>query len=177
MKLKIQTWLNNPILRTIWEEVVDFSEAKNIVKDMKKFLEKSEDWVWVAAPQLWISKRIFLACIEEDEEWNVKKNNITAFINPKILKFSDKKCVWQEWCLSIPWVFWDVERSKEIEVEYQNLKWEIIKKKLWWFWAIVFQHEFDHINWKLFFDRIINWEFVMDEWITEKDLNKLDIFI
>ena len=123
MKLKIQTGLNNPILRTIWEEIIDFSEAKKIVKEMKIFLANSEDWVWLAAPQVWISKKIFLA------QFDKKKTSV--IINPKILEFSEKKCVWQEWCLSLPWVFLDIERSKEILVEFQNLKWEIQKWIVW----------------------------------------------
>lgn len=170
MKLEIQIGLNNPILRTIWEEIADFSEAKKIVKEMKEFLKNSDDWVWLAAPQVWISKRIFLACVEQNKDWEVLKEKITAFINPKILEFSEEKAVWQEWCLSLPWVFWDVERSKEIKVEYQNLRWETVQKKLLWFSAVVFQHEFDHVNWILFFDKIINWEFVMEKWVDLKSL-------
>lgn len=169
MNLKIQTWLNNKILRTVAEEIKNFSEEKNFIKELKKFLEISEDWVWVAAPQAWYSKRIFLAKFD--------KQNTTVVINPKILKFSEKKVVWQEWCLSIPWVFWNVERSKKITVEYFNEVWKRFKMELKWFWAIVFQHEMDHLDWILFFDKIVNWEFVMDEWMTEKDLEKLDIKI
>jgi len=169
MKSKIQTWLNNKILRAVAEEIKNFSEEKKFIKELKKFLENSEDWVWVAAPQAWFSKRIFLAKFD--------KEKTTVVINPKILEFSKEKVVWQEWCLSIPWVFWDVERSKEVLVEYFDVKWNKLKLKIWWFWAIVFQHETDHLNWVLFFDKIVNWEFVMDEWMTEKDLEKLDIFI
>jgi hypothetical protein len=43
MKLKIQTGLNNKILRTVAEEIVDFSEAKKIVKAMKDYLRNSDD--------------------------------------------------------------------------------------------------------------------------------------
>ena len=177
MKLEIQRGLNNSILRTIADEIKDFSEAKKNIKSMKEFLKNSDDWVWLAAPQVWISKKIFLACVDQNKDWEVLKEKITAFINPKILEFSEKKIVWQEWCLSLPWVFWDVERSKEIKIEYQNLRWETVNKKLLWFWAVVFQHEFDHLNWVLFFDKLANWEFVMDEWMTKEDLKKLDIEI
>lgn len=176
MKLKIQTGLNNKILRTIAEEVENFSEEKLFIKKLKNFLETSEDWVWVAAPQVWYSKRIFIITLEKNK-CNIDKNNLTVVINPKILKFSKKKVIWQEWCLSIPWVFWDVERSKKILVEYFNEVWKKIKMELKWFWAIVFQHEFDHLNWVLFFDKIINWEFVMDEWMDKKSLEKLGISI
>jgi len=162
MSLKIQTWLNNKILRTIADEIVDFSEAKKLVKEMKRFLANSEDWVWLAATQVWIMKRIFLAQLD--------KKNVTILINPKILQFSDEKILWQEWCLSIPWVFWDVERSKEIFVEFYNLKWEKFNLKLKWFSAVVFQHELDHLDWILFFDKIVNWEFVMEEWVDLKGL-------
>ena len=167
MKLQIQTGLKNSILRAKSEEIKNFSEEKYLIKELKKFLKKSKDWVWLGSPQVWHSKRIFLAQFD--------KKNTTVVINPKILKFSERKVVWQEWCLSLPWVFWDVKRSKKIVVEYFNEVWKKIKMELKWFWAVVFQHEFDHLNWILFFDKLVNWEFVMDEWVTKEDLEKLDI--
>lgn len=165
MKLQIQTGLNNKILRKKAEEIKNISDEKEFIEELKKFLKKSDDWVWVASPQVWFSKRIFLAQFD--------KKNTTVVINPKILKFSEKKVVWKEWCLSLPWIFWDVERSKKIVVEYFNENWKKIKMELKWFWAIVFQHEFDHLEGVLFFDKLVNWEFEMDKKMTEKDLEKL----
>ncbi len=169
MKLKIKTGLNNKILRAKSEEIKKFSEEKEFIEELKKFLEISEDWVWLAAPQVWFNKRIFLAQFD--------KKNTTVVINPKILKFSKKLIKWQEWCLSIPWVFWDVERSKKIKVEYFTENWKKIITELKWFWAVVFQHEMDHLDWILFFDKLVWWEFVTDEKITKDDLEKLWIKI
>jgi len=174
MKLKVQTWLKNKILRSKAEEVKNISEAKEVIKSIKWFLENSDDWVGMAAPQLWISKRIFLACVVENKK-KINKKNITSFINPKILKFSKSKVEWQEWCLSLPWIFWDVIRSKEVTVEYFDLNWNKKIEKLKWFWAIVFQHELDHLNWILFFDKIIWGEFLMDKWVTMEDVKNLGI--
>lgn len=163
MELKIQTWFNNPILRKVSDEIVDFKDAKKIEKAMKDFLDE-ENWVWLAAPQIWINKKIFIAQFD-------KKNNTTV-VNPKILQFSEKESVMQEWCLSLPWVWADVERPSEVVVEFFTVKWEKRKLKLDWFAARVFQHELDHLDWILFIDRA-NWNNVnIDDWV---DLRKLEL--
>ena len=115
MTLKIQTWYNNPILRKISDEIVDFKDAKKIEKEMKDFLNNEENWVGLAGPQVWIMKRIFIAQFD-------KKRNTTV-VNPKIIDFWSKKTISQEWCLSLFWVWADVERSKNIP------EWQLLLEK------------------------------------------------
>lgn len=164
MTLKIQTWYNNPILRKISDEIVDFKDAKKIEKEMKDFLNNEENWVGLAGPQVWIMKRIFIAQFD-------KKRNTTV-VNPKIIDFWSKKTISQEWCLSLFWVWADVERSKNITVEFFNTKWEKKTLKLTWFASLVFQHELDHLDGILFIDRA-TWENIsIDNWV---DLKKLQL--
>lgn len=148
--MEIITWEGNQTLRKISVKINDFKEAKKIEKNLKLTLKNnSKTWVWLAAPQIWINKRMFIAMFD--------RKKITTIINPRILKVSNETEVCQEWCLSLPWVWWDVERYSVIKVEYFNSKWEKIVQNLDKFWAKVFQHEYDHLEWILFVDRVI-WE-------------------
>jgi len=169
MKLEIQVWFRNPILRKKAEEFVDFKDAEKIEKDMVDFLNSEDNWVWIAGPQLWISKRIFIAQFD--------KKTSTTVINPKILEFSEKTSVLQEWCLSLFWVWADVERPREIIVEFFTAEWKKRKRKLKWFASKVFQHELDHLDWILFIDRA-TWKNVsLDKEIDLKKLQLDDIIV
>ncbi len=160
--MKILTWSNNIVLRKISEDILSQKEARLIEKKVRTTLLNNNDvWVWLAAPQIWLNKRVFIAMLD--------KKKIMTFVNPKILKFSVGTDIAQEWCLSLPWVWWDVERSKSVQVEFLNTKMEKIILNLDWFWAKVFQHELDHLNWVLFIDKLVD-GFYVDDWVDLKAL-------
>lgn len=153
--MQIFTWSNNYILRKVSDDIFSSKEAKLIEKKLKStLLDNNDVWVWLASPQIWLSKRAFIAMLD--------KKKIHTFINPKILKLSKATEIAQEWCLSLPWIWWDVERSLSIQVEFHNTKMEKITLNLDWFWAKVFQHEFDHLNWVLFIDKLVDGFYVDD---------------
>lgn len=145
--MQIITWQNNEILRKKSKDLDSFQEAKKIEKILRETLKSTATWVWLSAPQIWLNQRIFIAMFD--------RKRITTIVNPKIIKCSTKKDIAQEWCLSLPWIWWDVERYSVIQVEYFSTKWEKIMKNLNWFAAKVFQHEYDHLNWILFIDKAI----------------------
>ncbi len=159
---KIQIWAKNPILRKISSIITDFKDAKNIEKLLKDSLwNKADVWVWLAAPQIWINKRIFIS--------KPDKKKITTFLNPRIIYSINEFDIEQEWCLSLPGIWWDVKRSKKIQVEYYTIKWEKIIINLEWFSARVFQHEYDHLDWVLFIDKVV-WDLTYDEWVDYKKI-------
>lgn len=65
--------------------------------------------------------------------------------NPKIIS-TQGESAYIEGCLSFPGVTVRVHRPEEIDVEYQNVKGEIIKRKLGGLTARIFQHEYDHMQ-------------------------------
>ena len=157
----IQTWMKNKILRTVSEEIVDFKEARKIEKLIKKTLEEKKDiWVWLAAPQIWINKRVF-AC-------KFDKKNVTIVVNPKILNFSPDSRLDQEGCLSLPWAWWYVARPIDITVEFYSSRWEKRLLKLSDFPSRVFQHEFDHLDGILFADKLDGDLTIEDEQLAEE---------
>lgn len=103
--------------------------------------------------QLGIAKRIFVICYEVDD--GVFENYIV--INPKIISQSEEMIYVEEGegCLSInrP-IEGIVPRNARIKVEYYDIDGNKIEKRFREELSVVFQHEFDHLNGMLFYDRI-----------------------
>ena len=129
-------------------EVFD-KKLKKTVRDMYETLYASGNGIGLAAPQVDIRKRIVVIDLKEDG-----KSSPITFINPKIIKFSDEKFINQEGCLSVPEYYADVERAKEVEVEWFDELGVKYKKKLSGLLSICIQHEIDHLDGILFIDHL-----------------------
>lgn len=77
-------------------------------------------------------------------------------INPEILEKSDETWTFEEGCLSLPGIHENVVRPKTIKVRYLDENFNTVEKELSGVCARVFQHEFDHLQGKVFVDRISN---------------------
>ena len=129
-------------------EVFD-KELKTIVKNMYETLYASGNGIGLTAPQVDIRKRIVVIDLNEDG-----KSSPITFINPRIIKFSDEKFVNQEGCLSVPEYYAEVERAKEVEVEWFDDVGVKYKKTLSGLMSICIQHEIDHLDGILFVDHL-----------------------
>ncbi len=108
------------------------------------------DGVGLAAPQIGINKRIFvLDCSREDEEKDCR-----IVINPEIENESEDLNSYKEGCLSIPGITEEVFRPKVIKVVYQDINGVLRRNTYDDLWSTCFQHELDHLNGKLFIDRL-----------------------
>ena len=85
---------------------------------------------------------------------NITLGDPKVFINPTLSEPSLETWTVQEGCLSIPSIHADVQRPKEITVEYTNLKGEQVKERVKGWEARVILHENDHIQGVLFIDHI-----------------------
>jgi len=156
MKFVIQTWKDNPILRKISDNV-ESHEIKKFIslwEEMVKIIKNPDtNWVWLAAPQIGINKRII--CVSLLKTYDDKSYKTIFMINPKIISYSDDYEIDNEWCLSVPKKFWDVARAKDIKVRYIDNKWKDVVLSLSWISSRIVQHEIDHLEWILFVDKII----------------------
>ncbi|MGT2772009.1 peptide deformylase [Streptococcus marimammalium] len=165
----------NPTLRAKAKEVnLPLSDEDiKLGEKMMQFLKHSQDpvmaekmklraGVGLAAPQIDISKRIIAVLVPnpEDPEGNPPKEAYAleeVMYNPKILSHSvqDAALAEGEGCLSVDrTVEGYVVRHSRITIEYYDKNNEKHKLKLKGYNAIVVQHEIDHINGVLFYDRI-----------------------
>ncbi len=162
-KLKILTY-PNPILSQKSENVSIPLTQYNIdlIKDMFQTVHKIG--VGLAAPQVGENKNIFIIHLSNDEELKREfKNPDFVVINPEIVFYSKIKEKMIEGCLSFPEEYWQIKRSSNIKVKFttisniteflnhiESAKYQKKEMLLKDWVSRIFQHEFDHLNGKLF---------------------------
>lgn len=164
MSIKI-TQKDNPILRQRAKEVplkeIGSEKIRDIIKRMSETLSESANGVGLAAPQIGVSLAIFLiseevknkATTEKMTPEERKKLKHFIFINPRLVKSSQKKSLMAEGCLSVEGVFGNIKRSRQVVVEAYNEKGEKFRTGASGLFAQTLQHEIDHLNGKLFTDK------------------------
>tara|TARA_B100000941_G_scaffold191172_1_gene137831 strand:- start:1993 stop:2532 length:540 start_codon:yes stop_codon:yes gene_type:complete len=141
----------NSVLREKSEEIIKGElDINKLSEDMFETMHNAEG-IGLAAPQVGISKRIFVVdgSLLEDEEMKDFKQ---VFINPNIESESGKTWDFEEGCLSIPNVRGNISRKSNLVITYFDLGWNKKTEEFDGMRARVIQHEFDHINGKLFVD-------------------------
>ena len=114
MSIKEIITVPDPILKKISSPIEKISiNEKKLIKDLKDTMYNANG-IGLAAIQIGIPKRIVIVDVTKEDE----KKNLHCLINPKIKKFSDDRSSYEEGCLSIPNTFIQIERPREIEIEY-----------------------------------------------------------
>jgi len=155
MALRQIVTLPNPILRRKARPVTDFGPSlQTLIDDMIETMLDAPG-VGLAAPQVNIPLRLFVANWGDDEDDDAPKKTY-VFVNPEIKRYSEETDLGVEGCLSIPGLLGEVERSSQITIHGQNRRGQHIKLKAEGWLARILQHEFDHLNGDLFIDRTDN---------------------
>jgi len=140
----------DPILREISAEVSKGSklDINQLVSDMFETMHRANG-IGLAAVQIGVPLRIFVveAHIEEDN-FHLRG----TFINPKITDELGMEIKHPEGCLSVPGLTAMVERSEGIVMEWYDEKWEQHKQEFHGFAARILQHEYDHLEGKIYVD-------------------------
>lgn len=145
----------DPVLRKVAEEIDEnYPELDKFIQDMFSTMDASNG-VGLAAPQIGKSIRVFVVDASgfADEEPALEGFR-KVFINPIILEEKGEKWVFNEGCLSIPKIREDITRQKEVVIEYYDEKWQLHEETYSGMAARIIQHEYDHIEGKLFIDHI-----------------------
>lgn len=133
------------VLRQKAEPVTEFgSPLEELFEEMLEVM-RSKRGIGLAAPQVGISKQFFIVEIEKD------KNQI-ALANPQIVYQSNDCESVEEGCLSVPGVYADVIRPHSIVMQGQNIQGETVQITASGLLARALQHEYDHLQGKLFID-------------------------
>lgn len=177
------TTRGNPVLATE-AALVDIStigskELNGVIQDMKDTLRNCEDGLAIAAPQIGESLSIFVVSgrffpprsgDEGDEE--LPPGPDLVFINPKITKRSAKKLLLEEGCLSVRWLYGDIERNDKVTLEALDENGKKVVRGASGLLAQVFQHETDHLKGILFIDSAENIREVLPESEEHKEYKK-----
>ncbi|CAI8304560.1 MAG: peptide deformylase [Actinomycetota bacterium] len=134
--------VGDPVLRTVTAEVTDIDAS--LVKVTKNMFTSMYDaaGIGLAAPQVGIQKRFFVYDHGE---------NSGVILNPQIVE-SDGEWVFEEACLSIPGLSWEIIRPKTIHLVGIDLDGNEVSIEADELEARLFQHEIDHLNGVLLLD-------------------------
>ncbi len=143
-------------LKLISKEVESFNGALHDLLDDMYETMRARNGVGLAAIQVSVDIRALIINIpleDADGDHDQPKENTLEMINPVILQ-KDGSEIFQEGCLSIPGVYEEVERAKHVKVEYCDREGNkhIIEDND--FLAIAIQHEMDHLDGKVFIEKL-----------------------
>lgn len=139
--------LGDDVLKTKCEEVKEFDNSLEILVDAMFDTLEDADGVGLAGPQVGVEKRLFIVSIPNE---GIQQ----AFVNPQIVETSYETGPYDEGCLSLPGVYHTVTRPLSVTVMAKDEKGKSFTVKAEGLYARVIQHEYDHLDGKLFIDRL-----------------------
>ena len=146
----------HPVLRKVAEDInPDFKNLHELIDSMFDTMYNS-DGIGIAAPQVGHSIRLFVIdaspCADDyPEVANFKRTFINAHI---VSRNEDVVVETAEGCLSLPGISEKIRRSSEIVIEYDDENFVHKTETISGYAAIVVQHEYDHLDGKLFIDHL-----------------------
>jgi len=153
----------NPVLRKIAVDIdATHPDLKKIIDDMWETMYTSNG-VGLAAPQVNKNIRLFIVDSKQifDNQEEEEKGKYSdepgirkTFINAKIIELFGEEWMYNEGCLSIPKIREDVYRPESVTIEYYDINFTKQIETFTGLTARIIQHEYDHIEGKLFIDYI-----------------------
>ena len=132
----------------------DYPNIKELVASMFETMYAAQG-IGLAAPQIGMSIRVFVVDLSAaaDKAPGIVKLK-KAFINAIILEETGEKWAFKEGCLSLPGIMEEVYRQPSVKLFYYDEDWNPQEETFEGLAARVIQHEYDHIEGKLFIDKL-----------------------
>ncbi len=171
-----QIWTNEgDLLAKKAEEVFDMEEGREIAEKLKKTL-LYYGGVGLAAPQIGISKRVFAVNIMPDKDYpDFPKIGCRVYFNPQILEVSSEKNFSIEGCLSVLYgsLYGEVERRDFLKIKYTDIYGKKNEEEtVHPFHTRVILHENDHLDGKVFLEKIDKEKMQTLFWDESLDIRK-----
>jgi peptide deformylase len=164
----------SPVLHQRAEEVRVFDESlADLVADMFETMDKAPG-VGLAAPQIGVGLRVFTYDYPDDED----QERRGVIINPvlevgEIIDEPADEETELEGCLSVPGERFPLKRAESVKIRGLDLEQKPVEIEATGWFARVFQHEFDHLDGKLYVDRLAEpWKEISAEVILERGWGK-----
>ena len=142
----------DPVLCKRAEELKKDTDLKPLIQDMFETMHAANG-IGLAAPQIGKAIRLFIvdgtSLNDEEEDMSTFKK---AFINPTVLEEHGEEWEFEEGCLSIPNIRESVSRPEKLKIRYCDEEWNLKEEEYDGMKARIIQHEYDHIEGKLFID-------------------------
>ena len=144
----------DPVLRQRAKDIEQGTDVKQLVEDMFETMYAAHG-IGLAAPQIGKGIRLFVAdgspLNDEGEEPDMADFK-KVFINPQILEEVGTPWEFEEGCLSIPSIREKISRKDRLTIRYYDEQWNLQEDRFDGMKARIIQHEYDHIEGKLFVD-------------------------
>lgn len=149
-------------------ELFDFEKENpnELFEILKETLIKN-DGIGLAANQIGINKRVFVyRHFVVKDDFTTVAEDIRCVFNPVIVGASDTMINLEEGCLSFPGLIIDIPRHDTIWCEYYDVSGQFHSDTLWGMNSRIWQHEIDHLDGDLFFNRIprVKRDLIMNKW-------------
>jgi len=148
----------DPVLRQRALEVEKGSDLTQLIHDMYETMHGAQG-IGLAAPQIGKAIRLFVVdgtALKDDNDDETGGEDMSgfrkAFINPVILQEEGEPWEFEEGCLSIPNIREKVARKENLTIRYFDEQWNLKEEEYDGIKARIIQHEYDHIEGKLFID-------------------------
>jgi peptide deformylase len=136
--------IGDPVLRQTAREITDVDESLiRLVDDMFETMYEAPG-IGLAAPQVGVQKRLFVWDIGAGPE---------VIINPEIVE-SDGEWLFEEGCLSVPGLSWEIVRPKTIHIVGRDLDGNELSFEADELESRLLQHEMDHLEGTLLIERL-----------------------
>ena len=144
-----------PVLREVAEDIpADYPNLKELISNMFETMDHAEG-VGLAAPQVGLPIRVVVINLDVlSDDLPEYKGFRKAYINAHILEVGGELESMEEGCLSLPGIHETVKRGNTIRVKYLDENLEAHEEVVEGYLARVMQHEFDHLDGKVFVDHI-----------------------
>lgn len=154
MILPIYTY-GQPVLRRVAEDITpEYPELKELIANMFETMDRA-DGVGLAAPQIGLPIRVVVINLDVlSDDLPEFKGFRKAYINPHIIEVSGQEVSMEEGCLSLPGIHESVKRGDKIRVKYMDEDFKEYEEEVEGYLARVMQHEFDHLEGKMFIDHL-----------------------
>ncbi len=155
MTVRPITITGEPVLHERAQEVTEFnSELKRLVEDMYDTMDAAPG-VGLAAPQVGVGLRVFVYDYADDDG----QERRGVFINPKLEvgDIVDEEADWDteaEGCLSVPGERFPIKRADWVRISGVDLDQKPVSFEATGWFARIFQHEFDHLDGKLYVNKL-----------------------
>ena len=143
----------HPVLRKVAEDITpDYPGLKDLINNMFETMYNAEG-IGLAAPQIGLGIRLLVIDLSAMEEVDSAfKDFKKVMINARIIETGGEDKAVEEGCLSLPGIHENVYRKDRVKISYLDENFEEHEEEFEGFFARVIQHEFDHLEGKMFID-------------------------
>lgn len=141
----------DPVLRQRAKDIPQGTDVKQLIADMFETMDAANG-IGLAAPQIGKSVRLFIVDGTGLEDEPGMEDFKKAFINPQIIEETGTPWDFEEGCLSIPNIREKISRKEKVKIKYYDEEWNLKEEEFDGMKARIIQHEYDHIEGKMFVD-------------------------